>query len=66
MAEAARAAAEASSAGLAGRERYFEYRLVAPLFDDQGMIVSAADGEGAIATAVRDRFGRRTAQGTLR
>jgi 3-methylfumaryl-CoA hydratase len=66
MAEAARAAAAAGSAGLAGRERYFEYRLVAPLFDDQGMIVSAVDGEGGVATTVRDRSGRRTAQGTLR
>lgn len=40
----------------------FEYRLVAPLFDHQGMIV-ATDGE---TTSVRDRHGRRTAVGTVR
>jgi 3-methylfumaryl-CoA hydratase len=68
MAEAARAAEGASpdtSAALA-RERYFEYRLVSPLFDHQGMFVSAVTGEGSTSTAVRDRYGRRTAQGTLR
>ena len=30
------------------------------------MIVSAVPGEAATSTAVRDRHGRRTAQGTLR
>ena len=45
----------------------FEYRLVSPLFDDQGLIVSAADGpDDTTATAVRDRYGRPTATGTLR
>jgi 3-methylfumaryl-CoA hydratase len=45
----------------------FEYRLVSPLFDDQGLIVSTVPGpDGAIATAVRDRYGRQTATGTLR
>ncbi|HVV19671.1 MAG TPA: MaoC family dehydratase N-terminal domain-containing protein [Pseudonocardiaceae bacterium] len=40
----------------------FEYRLVAPLFDHQGMVVRAtADGR----TSVRDVHGRRTATGTL-
>ncbi|HEX4089278.1 MAG TPA: MaoC family dehydratase N-terminal domain-containing protein [Trebonia sp.] len=70
MAEAARAALGASGAGpaglAAGRERSFEYRLVAPLFDHQGMVVSAVQGDGATSTAVRDRCGRRTATGTLR
>lgn len=66
MAEAARAAVDAGSATLAGPERYFEYRLLSPLFDHQGMIVSAAGDQDAIATAVRDRHGRRTAQGSLR
>ncbi|MGZ3145015.1 FAS1-like dehydratase domain-containing protein [Lentzea chajnantorensis] len=46
MAEAGR------RAGLAGD---FEYRLVAPLFDHQGMVVTP--------TSVRDRYGRRTATG---
>lgn len=55
MAEAARAR------GRVGRLS-FEYRLVAPLFDHQGMIVTA-DGD---ETAVRDRYGRRTATGTIR
>lgn len=67
MAEAARAGAPGACASGAGaRERYFEYRLVSPLFDHQGMIVSAVPGEGATSTAVRDRYGRQTAQGTLR
>ncbi len=66
MAEAARAAAFTGAAGSPARERYFEYRLLSPLFDHQGMIVSAVPGEAATGTAVRDRYGRRTAQGTLR
>jgi 3-methylfumaryl-CoA hydratase len=64
MAEAAR---DASGAGSPTGDVSFEYRLVAPLFDDQGLIVSAVPGpDGAIATAVRDRYGRQTATGTLR
>jgi 3-methylfumaryl-CoA hydratase len=66
MAEAARAAAGTDPAGSAARERYFEYRLVSPLFDHQGMVVSAIPGDGATSTAVRDRYGRQTARGTLR
>jgi 3-methylfumaryl-CoA hydratase len=67
MAEAARAADAGSSQGSHTRNVSFEYRLVAPLFDDQGLIVSAVPGcDGAIATAVRDRYGRQTATGTLR
>ena len=71
MAEAARAAegagpAASAASAASARERYFEYRLVSPLFDHQGMIVSAVPGEGSTGTAVRDRYGRRTAQGTLR
>jgi 3-methylfumaryl-CoA hydratase len=65
MAEAARASA-GSAGGHAG-DVSFSYRLVAPLFDDQGLFVSAADGpDGATVTAVRDRYGRQTATGTLR
>jgi 3-methylfumaryl-CoA hydratase len=60
MAEAARAVGRTGDVS-------FEYRLVSPLFDDQGLIVSAADGpDGATVTAARDRYGRRTATGTLR
>jgi 3-methylfumaryl-CoA hydratase len=62
MAEAARAAGPAGHAG----ERYFEYRLISPLFDHQGMLVAAVAGDGATTTAVRDRYGRQTAKGTLR
>ncbi|MCW2897409.1 MAG: Mesaconyl-C4 CoA hydratase, partial [Actinomycetia bacterium] len=44
----------------------FEYRLVSPLFDDQGLIVSAAPGpDGTTVTAARDRYGRQTATGTF-
>lgn len=60
MAEAARAAGRTGDVS-------FSYRLVAPLFDDQGLFVSAADGpDGTTVTAVRDRYGRQTATGTLR
>ncbi len=66
MAEAARAAGRTGDAGAADRgERFFDYRLASPLFDHQGMIVSAVPAEGATTTAVRDRYGRQTASGTL-
>ena len=59
MAEAARAAGRAGDVS-------FSYRLVAPLFDDQGLFVSAAKGpDGTTVTAVRDRYGRQTATGAL-
>ncbi|WP_329048895.1 MaoC family dehydratase N-terminal domain-containing protein [Amycolatopsis sp. NBC_01488] len=58
MAEAARAC------GVEGALE-FEYRLVAPLFDHQGLIAAAVPGKET-TTAVRDRHGRRTAAGTLR
>jgi 3-methylfumaryl-CoA hydratase len=68
MTEAARArVADTDSDSDEGDEaRYFEYRLVSPLFDHQGLIASAVPGEGSTATAVRDRYGRQTAVGTLR
>jgi 3-methylfumaryl-CoA hydratase len=59
MAEAARAR------GIGGRVE-FEYRLVSPLFDHQGLIARAEPGEAGTVTAVRDRSGRPTATGTLR
>jgi 3-methylfumaryl-CoA hydratase len=67
MAEAARAADGTDAARPAGHagERYFEYRLIAPLFDHQGLIVSAVSVDGATRTAVRDRYGRQTARGIL-
>ncbi|MFI0479442.1 MaoC family dehydratase N-terminal domain-containing protein [Actinomadura sp. 9N215] len=66
MAEAARAAGYAGD-DARGERLHFEYRLTSPLFDHQGLVVSAAKEEdGALATAVRDNYGRRTATGTLR
>jgi len=63
MAEAARAAGRAS--GRSG-DLSFDYRLVSPLFDFQGLVVSAAAGpDGATVTAARDRHGRQTASGRL-
>jgi 3-methylfumaryl-CoA hydratase len=64
MAEAARAAGCHD-----GQERgdpYFDYRLTSPLFDHQGMVVSAEQERDATVTAVRDIHGRRAAFGMLR
>ena len=61
MAEAARVAGRCGD----GRQ-YFSYRLTSPLFDHQGMVVSAASDQGALVTAVRDIRGRRTATGILK
>jgi 3-methylfumaryl-CoA hydratase len=60
MAEAARAAARQ------GSELSFEYRLLSPLFDHQGMVVSAARDQDAVVTGIRDLQGRRAASGVLR
>lgn len=60
------AMAEAARAAGCGGHQHFEYRLTAPLFDHQGMIVSLAKQPDAMATAVRDRYGRQTATGVLR
>jgi 3-methylfumaryl-CoA hydratase len=43
----------------------FEYRLISPLFDGQGMFVGVERDGDAITTTVCDRTGRRTAQGRL-
>jgi 3-methylfumaryl-CoA hydratase len=60
MAEAARAAGHAGDVS-------FSYRLVSPLFDDQGLIAGATAGpDGTTLTVARDRHGRQTATGTLR
>jgi 3-methylfumaryl-CoA hydratase len=64
MAEAARAA------GGRDDDVFFEYRLVSPLFDHQGLIVGAGGGPAGqetpgITAFARDRYGRQTATGTL-
>jgi 3-methylfumaryl-CoA hydratase len=61
MAEAARAAGSPQQ-----ESPSFGYRLTAPLFDHQGMVVSVAREQEALVTAVRDLRGRQTAAGTLR
>ncbi len=64
MAEAARTAG--CSADMPDRRLSFEYRLTSPLFDFEGMVVSAVREQDAMVTAVRDIHGRQTATGTLR
>lgn len=63
MAEAARAAGY--PAGRPGGGMSFEYRLTSPLFDHQGMVVSAARDQDTLVTAVRNFHGRQTAAGIL-
>jgi 3-methylfumaryl-CoA hydratase len=63
MAEMARAT---GGPGQDGSGLSFEYRLISPLFDHQGMVVGAARGPDGTVTGVRDRGGRATAAGTLR
>jgi 3-methylfumaryl-CoA hydratase len=64
MAEAGRAAG--GTGGRTWDDVSFAYRLLSPLFDDQGLIVSAVRGtDGTTVTAARDRYGRQTATGTL-
>jgi 3-methylfumaryl-CoA hydratase len=58
MAEAARAL------GVTG-DASFEYRLLSPLFDYQGLVVGVVPGMDATTTYARDRHGRQTATGTL-
>lgn len=60
MAETARAHGVATRPGVA-----FEYRLVAPLFDDQGLIAGVTDQGDEMTTSVRDARGRRTARGRI-
>jgi 3-methylfumaryl-CoA hydratase len=43
----------------------FDYRLISPLFENQGCIVGTSDVEAGVETWVRDRTGRRTAQGRV-
>ena len=44
----------------------YSYRLVAPLFDGQGLIVSAAADGDAVRVTTRDRADRVTAAGVIR
>jgi len=64
MAEAARAAGCGPGQDAGGL--HFEYRLISPLFDHQGLVVSVARKRDALMTAVRDLDGRQTAAGTFR
>jgi len=43
----------------------YSYRLVAPLYDDQGLVVSAAGDGDAIRASCRDAADRVTATGVL-
>ncbi|MBV9593587.1 MAG: MaoC family dehydratase N-terminal domain-containing protein [Actinobacteria bacterium] len=43
----------------------FTYRLVSPLFEDQGMRVTASQEAGEVTTQVCDASGRLTARGTV-
>jgi 3-methylfumaryl-CoA hydratase len=63
MAEAARAAARRGDEDPG--DLLFDYRLTAPLFDHQGMLVGATRERDAIVTTVRDIYGRPTAEGRL-
>ena len=44
----------------------YSYRLVSPLYDDQGLVVSAVPDGDAVRVSCRSRTGRPTATGTLR
>ena len=43
----------------------YSYRLVAPLFDEQGLIVSASAEEDSVRVTARDSAGRTTATGVI-
>ncbi len=44
----------------------YSYRLIAPLFDGQGLIVSASAEDDGVRVAARDGAGRTTATGVIR
>jgi 3-methylfumaryl-CoA hydratase len=60
MAESARA-----RGGTARPGDVFDYRLVSPLFEGQGLVARAVEDEGEVRTTVRDSWGRRTAEGSI-
>jgi 3-methylfumaryl-CoA hydratase len=43
----------------------FDYRLVAPLFEGQGLVAEADEHDGSATMTVRDDWGRRTAEGRI-
>jgi 3-methylfumaryl-CoA hydratase len=60
MAEAAR-----SREDLARPGEVFDYRLVASLYEGQGLVARADEHDGGMRTTVRDDWGRRTAEGHI-
>ena len=60
MAEAVRARGVRTDAGTS-----MDYRLVAPLYDDQGLVASVVAAGLDLVTSVRDSSGRRTAHGRV-
>jgi hypothetical protein len=46
-------------------ETEYAYRLVAPLYEDDGLIVSAAPDGGAVRVSCRDTTDRVTATGVI-
>ncbi len=54
----------ARRSGLSASE--YSYRLVFPLYDDQGLVVSAVPDGGAVHVSCRSRAGRVTATGVIR
>jgi 3-methylfumaryl-CoA hydratase len=60
MAEAARRRGLTSGPG-----QVLEYRLLAPLFEDQGLVARALGQGDSVRTTVRDDWGRRTAEGRI-
>jgi 3-methylfumaryl-CoA hydratase len=49
---------------LHGTPRRFDFRAVAPLFDDQGLVLNAAEADGGLALWTTDRSGRVTMTAT--
>jgi itaconate CoA-transferase len=60
MAELARTRGTRTDSGTS-----MDYRLVAPLYDDQGLVVSVVEAGHELVTSVRDSSGRRTAHGRV-
>jgi 3-methylfumaryl-CoA hydratase len=60
MAEIARSKGLRTDPGLS-----FDYRLVAPLFEEQGLTAHASRRDGAVHTEVRDNGRRQTARGVI-
>lgn len=60
MAEAARSRGLGTQPG-----EVFTYRLVSPLFEGQGLVAQVLENNEGVRTAVRDDWGRRTAEGRI-